>query len=376
MDEFDQILMDKFDQILQKQPDELDQIIKQRMDELDQIILAGYRPPEIMSGTSVHSSFTDATLTRNPNLSYLPNGTAVCDFGVESQDAESLPPIMHIQGIVMGEMYLCKAYGQTAEIISNYYRKGNQIDMTCYLWAQEYTRPAPNAVSEKMILYVEEITLSETRQICYDRGISTLCHFTPSERLSSILHRDFLSRSFLEKLPASVRPPFTDLDRDDGYKDAICLSISFPNYRMFFKKTNGKANQHKWVVLLLDVRILWENECAFCHQNARFEPVLRVPLEYRKTNVALERMFWPLDYHETGLRYLRQQIPENYPTHPEAEVLVFDTIPAEYINEVHFYDDTALQTWFKDNPETYSQKLYANRQYFKPRCDYKAWQNR
>ena len=65
----------------------------------------------------------------------------------------------------------------------------------------------------------------------------------------------------------------------------------------------------------------------------------------------------------------------NYPTHPEAEVLVFDSIPAEYINEVHFYDDDALQTWQKNNSSTYPQKFYANRQYFKPRCDYKAWQN-
>ena len=79
-------------------------------------------------------------------------------------------------------------------------------------------------------------------------------------------------------------------------------------------------------------------------------------------------------FHATGLRYQRQQIPNNYPTHPEAEVLVFDPIREGYIKEVHFYDDLALQTWLKDNPGTYSQKFYANRQYFKARCDYKAWQ--
>ncbi len=221
---------------------------------------------------------------------------------------------------------------------------------------------------------MQEITLSEIQQICHERGINTLCHFTRIERLPSILHRGLLNRNFLETLPSKIRPQFPDPNRDDGYKDAICLSISFPNYRMFFSKT-GHTNQREWVVLLLDARILWEKDCAFCHQNARFEPVLGVRLGDRKKLASLKRMFQNWDFHATGLRYQRQQIPDNYPTHPEAEVLVFDSIPAEYINEVHFYDDTALQTWLKDNPGTYSPKFYANRQYFGPRCDYKIWQN-
>ena len=144
---------------------------------------------------------------------------------------------------------------------------------------------------------------------------------------------------------------------------------------MFFSKT-GRANQHEWVVLLLDARVLSELDCAFCHQNAIYEPVRRVPLEHRKKLVSLERMFWDSDFHATGLRYQRQQIPNNYPTHPEAEVLVFNSIPEEHIKEVHFYNEISLQTWQKDNPGTYSQKFYANQEYFKPRSDYKAWQNR
>ena len=347
------------------------------MDDLDQIISKGGIP---RSGFSIN---INGTLTRDPNLRHLSNGIAACDFGLVPQGSEWDPhPYILMQGITP-ELFLCKAYGQTAEIISNYYRKGNQIEITGLVWAQEQTRPvpqvtlpdAPKVILEKLIVYVQKITLSEIRQICYELDIKTLCHFTSIERLHSILHRGILSRSFLDTLPKKVRPQFTDQDRDDGYRDASCLSISFPNYRMFFSKT-GRDNQHQWVVLLLDPRILWEKDCAFCHQNARFEPVKNVPLEHRKRLVSLERMFQDWDFHATGLRYQRQQIPDNYPTHPEAEVLVFDSIPAEYINEVHFYDDDALQTWQKNNSSTYPQKFYANKQYFKPRCDYKAWQNR
>ena len=118
----------------------------------------------------------------------------------------------------------------------------------------------------------------------------------------------------------------------------------------------------------------------FVTQNAIYEPVLKIPLGNRKKLEALQRMFWDWDYinpEKSRSTYKRDpQIPDAYPTHPEAEVLVFDSIPAEHINEIHFYDDDALQTWQKNNSSTYSQKFYANKQYFKPRCDYKAWQNR
>lgn len=339
------------------------------MDDLDQFILKGGNPK---AGGSEFNF--EGNLTRDPHLRYLPNGIAACDFGFEMQGSQWDPhPYILTWGITY-EMFLCKAYGQTAEIIHNYYRKGSQITISGFIWGQERMHPHPNFLYDQFILCVNEITLSEIQQVCHERDIDTLCHFTRNERLSSILHRGLLSRNFLEKLPSSIRPQFPDQDREDGYKNAICLSISFPNYRMFFSKT-GRANQHQWTVLLLDARILWEKDCAFCHQNASSKPVLNVPLEYRKKLVSLKRLFWDSDYRETELRYQRQQIPNNYPTHPEAEVLVFDPIPAECIKEVHFYNETALQTWQKDNPGTYSQKFCPDPKYFKPRCDYKAWQN-
>lgn len=338
------------------------------MDDLDQIISKGGIP---------RSSVTleiRATLTRDPHLKYLPNGTAACDFGVEVQDSEWDPhPYILTRGITF-EQFLCKAYDQTAEIISKYYRKGSQITCTGYLWDTE-RKSVSDIIFDQLKVYIKKVTLIGIQKVCHERGIDTLYHFTPIERLRSILHRGLLSRRFLETLPKKIRPSFPDQDRNDGYKDASCLSISFPNYRMFFSKT-GRDNQHQWVVLLLDPRILWEKDCAFCHQNSRFEPVKNVPLEYRKRLVSLERMFQDWDSHATGLRYHHQQIPDNYPTHPEAEVLVFDIIPAEDISEIHFYNDAALQKWSKDNPGTYSQKFYANQEYFESRSDYKAWQNR
>ncbi len=338
------------------------------IDDLDHLILKGSPPVDRPQFT-----ITDGILTRDPNLRNLPNDTSVCDFAIDLQDSEWDPhPYILTQGIVY-ERFLCIAYGQTADIISNYYRKDSPINISCFHWAKEPTRATSNITYEKQILFVNEVALPGIQQICYERDIQTLCHFTRVERLRSILYRGFLNRSLLESLPSQIRPQFTDQDRDDGFKDAICLSISFPNYRMFFSKT-GRDNQHEWVVLLLDAKILWELDCAFCHQNARFEPVLDVPLEYRKRLISLKRMFWDSDSHSDGSIYQRQQIPNNYPTHPEAEVLIFYPIPAAYIKEVHFYNEDSLKAWQQENDGTFSQRFCANESYFRPRCDYKAWQ--
>jgi len=343
--------------------------LEKQMDDLDQFILNGgeSKPESELTLTG--------TLTRDPNLRHLPNGTFTCDFGVEIAEPSWDPhPTFLIQGIEL-ERFRCKAYGQTAEIINKYYRKGREIIITGDIWEIQPVQVTEKLRYDQTVVFVNEVKLSEIQQVCHERDIKSLCHFTRGDRLRSILlkGRGLLSRIFLETLPAKYRPPFTDQDRGDGFKEAICLSISFSNYRMFYSKT-GPSNQHKWVVLLLDVRVLWELDCAFCHQNARFEPVLRVPLEERKRLILLERMFWLSDSHPDGsTTYQRQQIPDNYPTHPEAEVLVFDSIPAEYIKEVHFYDRTALTTWQQENPGTYSQRFCANEHYFKYRCDYKAW---
>ncbi len=337
--------------------------------DLDQFILnSGKSKPEPdYIGTGI--------LTRDPNLRYLPNGKVTCDFGVEKMDSNWDPPLYVLRQGIEFEHFYCKVYGQTAEIINKYYRKGNEINLTGEIWNLRPVWATEKVGYNQIVVWVNEVKLSEIQQVCHERDIETLCHFTRIDRLRSILdkRRGLLSRFFLESIPAEYRPQFTDQDRGNGCKEAICLSISFPNYRMFFSKT-GRTKQHEWVVLLLDVRVLWELDCAFCHQNARFEPVLRVPLQDRKRLVSLERMFASSDYHPDGSPYQRQQIPDNYPTHPEAEVLVFDSISAEYIKEVHFYNEAALKAWFEENSGTYPQRFCANESYFRPRCDYKAWQ--
>jgi hypothetical protein len=71
------------------------------------------------------------------------------------------------------------------------------------------------------------------RAYCATRRIDTLVHFTRLENLVGILAEGILPRSTLEGRPSGVI--FNDDIRTDNHKEAVCLSISFPNYKMFYK---------------------------------------------------------------------------------------------------------------------------------------------
>ena len=222
---------------------------------------------------------------------------------------------------------------------------------------------------------------SQLQQICTERHIRTLIHFTRIENLSSILQQGLLGRSFLEKRGQPFE--WNDEQRLDAHKEAVCLSISFPNYQMFFsvrerKKKANEANDSQWIVLLLDANILWELDCAFFQENAASNPAdgITPSLEQRKTSSALTGMFVEDYVNRQGSRVSRQvlQISNNYPTNPQAEVLVFDSIPTRYIKIVHFRNATILHEWRSINSETYSQMLTSSSYYFNPRHDWAAWQ--
>ena len=207
---------------------------------------------------------------------------------------------------------------------------------------------------------------SQIRQICTERGITTLVHFTRIEHLQNILQEGLLGRSLLEARGQQFLP--NDSKRLDRHKEAICLSISFPNDLLFskFRYKSSDGNCSEWVVLLLDAKVLWELDCAFCQENAASSKVRYIPLEDRKKTDALKSMFVDVCRDTKGDVYERQslQIPNHYPTHPQAEVLVFDPIPVKYIKEVHFYNETALEQWRYSNTGDYPPRLTVNQQYF------------
>jgi len=133
----------------------------------------------------------------------------------------------------------------------------------------------------------KQIDYQNIKAFCNQCGIATVVHFTRVENLPSILTYGLLSRKTLDSM--DIEYVFNDGQRIDRYYDAICTSISFPNYKMFYRyRINDPQN---WAVLLLDVSLLWELDCAFCQENAASNAVTRVPLQERKKFSALQLMF-------------------------------------------------------------------------------------
>ena len=251
---------------------------------------------------------------------------------------------------------------------------GNVLASGCYdgtvlLWNVDLV--------EDNSIFAEEKTefqnrTSQIQQICEERGITTLIHFTRIENLRNISQEGLIGRSLLEERRQQFL--FNDNDRVDGHKDAVCLSISFPNYRMFYsirerKKLSEGVDNSQWIVLLLDATVLWELECAFCQRNAAHKTVSSIPLEDRRKPEALKGMFE--DFY--NIRHQNLSIPQDYPTHPEAEVLVFDPIPVRYIKAIHFWDAASQESWLPSNTGGDYEASGTDRHYFKPRCDYEDW---
>ena len=211
---------------------------------------------------------------------------------------------------------------------------------------------------------------AQIRHFCVERGITKLLHFTRIENLRSILREGLLSRETLDS--RGQQYCFNDQDRVDDYKNAVCLSISFPNYRMFYsireEKKGEEVNDAYWTVLLLDAEVLWELDCAFFHKNAAASAMTSISLDEHKEFNALEAMF--LNAPEK-----RRALDNNEPTDPQAEILVFSPIPQNHIREVHFWDGSILRQWLSDHHPSFDERLDENQKFFRPRHDWEIWKS-
>ena len=204
------------------------------------------------------------------------------------------------------------------------------------------------------------------KEIVDQRKIKYLLHFTRLENLDSILANGLLPRGVCAA--RGVEPVTNDAYRLD-FTDAICLSVSFPNYKLFFaqreelKKTQPDA---RWVVIAVAPSVMWEKACVFCRENAANANVTAIPLAARRGKAAFEAMF--SDYNDKTRDLLR--IPDTCTTHPQAEVLVSEPIEAKYIMGAAFAT-LALKTEY-DAKKTGHQFIRAS-QLFSARLDYAHW---
>lgn len=196
------------------------------------------------------------------------------------------------------------------------------------------------------------------------RGINHIWHFTRLDNLHSILSDGIVPRLQLER--RNSPPLFNDLYRLDGQRGASCFSIGHPNYKMFYRLRCENPGS-KWVVIGCRASVLWEKDCAFCHENAASNAVTCIPVENRKGPAAFQRLFAEIEGKPSRESLA---LPDNCPTHPQAEVLVFNVVEPSYIVGAICQDHPTAQDLTARYPDF--QMIY-HRAHFSARKDYEHW---
>ncbi|MBZ8141309.1 hypothetical protein CLD22_15565 [Rubrivivax gelatinosus] len=197
---------------------------------------------------------------------------------------------------------------------------------------------------------------------CRNRGIDRLFHFTPVEHLDSILRHGLLTPKTCCSRSVAYTP--NDGARHDG-QDAICLSIEWPNWSLFWSFRQRDTSK-QWAILQLRHTLLWEKRVCFNTTNAADGSMSSQSFADRQGVARFVELF--ADYGLKKRSDLR--IQEFYPTNPQAEVLCIDNIGLEYITDIHLLDAVLYHKYNQAYPGGH---VTYNSHYFKYRSDYAHW---
>lgn len=164
------------------------------------------------------------------------------------------------------------------------------------------------------------------------RKITELCHFTRVSNLESIMKYGLCSRADLESSNV-LSVEYSDEMRLDGYMSAISLSVSFPNYKMFYSKRNENLDV-EWCVLSISPDVLVDCCCKFSWMNAASREMRTYLEQSDGSSEDFEKLFQ--DYGQYKRDDIWKRMPDNYTTNPQAEVLVFGHIDCKYIKDIHY----------------------------------------
>ena len=174
------------------------------------------------------------------------------------------------------------------------------------------------------------------KSIIDERGITELYHFTRIENLESIVENGIWPVSEMKKEGVSFLE--NDKYRNDHRMDCNCISISCPNLELL-KSYKRKYGGH-WVMIELDPCVLYETPCYFAEHNAATR-IIASNLAMRTGADALENMFKRrldiqlTDRVESFGRFEVREFP-NFPTSPQAEVLVKGRIGIDLVKNITF----------------------------------------
>lgn len=113
-----------------------------------------------MARGSVNKVILIGTLGRDPEMRYLPNGNAVCNVSLATD--EGYKDRNTGQQVDKTEWHRVEAFGRLAEIMGEYVKKGSKIYVEGKLRTDEYEKDGIKRYSTKII--ANEMTMLDSRQ--------------------------------------------------------------------------------------------------------------------------------------------------------------------------------------------------------------------
>ena len=198
-----------------------------------------------------------------------------------------------------------------------------------------------------------------------EREVKYLVHFTPIENIEGIMREGILPRS-MQHIPGTV----TDELRLDNQLDASDFSISFPNYRMFYKKWCIEKKT-KYAVLLISIDVLNHidpEKVAYFIDNAASAEMQSIDFSAKTSLTAVKSLFAD---NKDKVRE-KYSLPSYYTTNPQAEVQIKDKVLPSYIREIHVNDFEAYCFLMEQGIHNKTD-LKLDDSYFFSRKDNKYW---
>lgn len=268
-----------------------------------------------------------------------------------------------------------KAKQTTTHVIydeySSLFEKPIKKTSTIFEESLNKTAPAPVLLEQQSESLIE--TCNNLEEVIKARKIKHLVHFTRADNLRSILTHGLLPRKTL--LQKNYSFEHIDGYRFDGRPEASCISISFPNWKLFYTARNKfkDINFNDWVVIEIDPLALLSTKVAFTRENAASYPQRNIPLEELTGKEAFENLFT----NEPNMKPREAiKLPIQFPTNPQSEVLFFGKIDTKFFQSVSFLGKGVANRYNIDGlSEEYTNiDFRIDGTYFNSRCDYKYWQ--
>lgn len=157
------------------------------------------------------------------------------------------------------------------------------------------------------------------------KKIRHLIHFTNIDNVESIMQHGIIPRT--TRIQKGIKFKWSDEKRSDEHPERSCFSVGWPNELMLYKKQ--EYEHMEFAILLIDISVIDKIDSENIYYSAINAATSGA--SFSKGLYGAESLFKEDKERRREIFHL----PDDFPTNIQAEILIRDIIPPEYIREIH-----------------------------------------